>query len=171
MFLTGTYELTIDNKNRLSVPFAIRRKLSDEHDGHSFYVVPGRRPQTLALYAERYYEKLRAALPPDDALSDEAFAFRQFEYAHSALLDPDAQGRILIPERLLKQAGLDKEVVLVAVRDHLELWRRDDFDKFADTMWAQYPQHRARALDEMNRLGPSSGAGTEPVAASTVERK
>lgn len=163
MFLTGTYELTIDNKNRLSIPFAIRRKLDGERDGHAFYVVPGRRRATLALYPERYYEKLRADLPADDELSDEAFGYRQFESSQSALLDPDSQGRILIPERLLRRAGLDKEVTLIAVRDHLELWRRADFEAFEAQMWADYPERRARATDEMKQIASARrGGAAEP---------
>lgn len=152
MFLAGTHELTIDTKNRLSIPFAIRRKLDPEKDGHAFYLVPGRRRGTLALYAEKYYERLRADQPHDDSLSDEAYAFRQFEYAHSALLDPDSQGRILLPERLLKKAGLQKEVMLIAVRDHLELWNREDFEAFENQMWPEYPAQRGRALEEMKSL-------------------
>lgn len=151
MFLAGTHELSVDNKNRLSVPFAIRRKLSED-DGHSFYVVPGRRKGTLALYPEKHYERLRADLPADDSLSDEAFAYRQFEAAASALVDPDSQGRVLIPERLLKRAGLKKEVVLIGVRDHLELWNRADFEAFEADMWPAYPEHRANAVKEMKAV-------------------
>jgi MraZ protein len=160
MFFTGTYELTIDAKNRLSIPFAVRRKLGGEGDGQAFYVMPGRRPGTLALYAEKYYERLRADLPSDDSLSDEAYAYRQFEYSQSALLDPDAQGRVLIPERLLKHAGLEKDVVLIAVRDHLELWRQAEFAAFDASMWPAYPEKRAQALAEMKNLAP----GLSPVA-------
>lgn len=165
MFLAGTYELTIDIKNRLSIPFAIRRKLNEERDGHAFYAVPGRRKGTLALYPEKYYERLRADLPADDSLSDEAYAYRQFEYSQSALLDPDGQGRVLIPERLLKKAGLDKDVVLIAVRDHLELWRRADFEAFEGGMWPEYPQQRAKAVAEQRRLATeASGPGSEATA-------
>jgi MraZ protein len=155
MFLAGTFELSIDAKNRLSIPFAIRKKLDGERDGHALYAMPGRRRGTLALYPERYYERLRADLPPDDALSDEAYAYRQFEYSQSALLDPDSQGRVLIPERLLKRAGIEKEVVLIAVRDHLELWQRADFEAFESGMWPEYPQQRASAVAEMQRLAPA----------------
>ncbi len=160
MFLAGTYELSIDAKNRVSIPFAIRRKLSEERDGHSFYVVPGRRRGTLSLYAEKYYERLRGDLPPDDSLSDEAYAYRQFEYSQSALLDPDSQGRVLLPERLLKRAGLGKEVVLIAVRDHLELWKREDFEAFEQGMWPEYPEQRSRAVDEMKQLSAARDAET-----------
>lgn len=164
MFLAGTFELTIDAKNRLSVPFAIRRKLSEERDGQSLYAVPGRRAGTLALYPEKYYERLRAGLPADEALSEEAFAYRQFESSQSALLEPDSQGRVLIPERLLKRVGIDKEVVLIAVRDHLELWRRADFEAFESAMWGAYPQKRAAAMDEMKRLAPAPRAEADESA-------
>ncbi len=164
MFLAGTHELTIDSKNRLSVPFAIRRKLSEDRDGHSFYVVPGRRRGTLALYAEKYYERLHADSPTDDSLTDEAYAYRQFEYSQSALLDPDGQGRVLIPDRLLKRSGLEKEVVLIAVRDHLELWRRSDFEGFEAGMWPQYPEQRASAVREMKELTSLSSKDASSVA-------
>ncbi len=161
MFLAGTYELTVDAKNRLSVPFGIRRKLSEDRDGQAFYVLPGRRPGTLALYPEKYYERLRGDLPPDDSLSDAAYEYRQFEYSQSALLEPDGQGRVLIPERLLKRAGLDKDVVLIAVRDHLELWRRADFEEFERRQWQDYPQQRARAMAEMKELAARCEAGSD----------
>ena len=155
MFLVGTYELVVDNKSRLSIPFAVRRKLSDERDGQSFYAMPGRRCGTLSLYPEKYYERIRAGLPADDNLSDATYAYRQFEYSQTALLEPDGQGRVMLPERLLKRAGLEREVVLIAVGDHLELWRRDEYAKFEGSMWPEYWQQRAKALEEMNRLAPA----------------
>lgn len=155
MFLVGAYELVIDNKCRLSIPFAVRRKLSDDRDGQSFYAMPGRRHGTLSLYPEKYYERLRSGLPADDSLSDAAYAYRQFEYSQTALLDPDGQGRVSLPERLLKRCGLEREVVLIAVGDHLELWKRDEFAKFEGSIWPDYWQQRAKALEEMNRLAPT----------------
>ena len=159
MFLAGTFELSIDSKNRLSIPYAIRRKLNEERDGHSFYIVPGRRPNTLALYPEKYYEQVRAGRPGDDVLSKETYEFRQFEYAQSALVDPDSQGRVLIPDRLLKRVGVDKDAVLIAVRDHLELWRPDDYAEFENRMWSDYAEKRSAALQEMNSLAPAEEAG------------
>jgi MraZ protein len=39
----------------------------------------------------------------------------------------DKQGRILIPPTLRQHAGLDKEVVLVGVLDHFEIWSRENW--------------------------------------------
>ncbi len=159
MFLAGTHELTIDAKNRLSIPVAVWRSLDESH-GRSLYILPGRRRSTLSLYPEKYYQRLRADLPADDALSDDAYAYRQFEYSQSALLDPDSQGRVLIPERLLQRAGIGRDVVLIAVRDHLELWNRADFEAFEGSIWPSYPELRARAVDEMKAVGARHNADT-----------
>jgi len=152
MFFVGTYELAIDSKNRLSIPHPIRSKLNCDSDGRSFYVGLGQRRGTLAIYPERYFEKLRAYVPPAELISDEGYAWRQFEFSQSALLDPDTQGRILIPDRLLKQAGIAKDVTLIGVQDHLELWRREDFDAFQNENWEKYPERRTRALSELREM-------------------
>ncbi len=144
MFLVGTYELTIDAKNRLSVPFSIRRKLEE----HSFYVLPGLRHGTLALYPEKYFERLRP-VPPAESLSPGTHEWRQFEYSQCALVDPDNQGRILLPERLLRRTGIDKEVVLIGVQDHLELWNRAEFEAFEQAQWQNVDKNRAQAMEEL----------------------
>ena len=158
MFLVGTYELTIDAKNRLSIPFNIRRKLDPNKDGQSFYVLPGLRSGTLALYPEAYFEGLRP-VPPAEKLSEQAHAWRQFEYSQCALLDSDSQGRILLPERLLKRAGIVKEVTLIGVQDHLELWSRRDFEDFENGQWQNVPQNRARAMEELRAFVATQGTG------------
>lgn len=156
MFFVGAYELTIDAKNRVSVPFAVRSKMNADAEGRGFYVVPGRRPRTLAIYTEKHFEKMRQGLPAADQLSDAAYEWRQWESAVAAFVDPDQQGRLLIPDRLLKKAGIGREVTLTGVQDHLEIWNRSDFEAFEDEKWPSYAQERAKAVTEMNRLGQTA---------------
>jgi MraZ protein len=165
MFFVGMYELTIDAKNRLSIPHAIRSKLNADTDGRSYYIVPGQRRGTLAIYPERYYERTRAQIPSPEQISDGGYEWRQFEFSQSALLDPDNQGRILIPERLLKRAGIGKEVTLIGVQDRLELWSRPEFDAFQDGKWPDYPQYRSEAMQELRQLQASGMASGTPAAA------
>ena len=166
MLLVGTYELVLDNKSRLSIPFAIRRKLGDSQ---SFYALPGRRRGTIVLYPEKRFEELRGGLPADDDLSESAYAYRSFEHSQTALLEPDTQGRVVLPERLLKRTRLERDVVLIAVGDHLELWRSDDFAAFEESMWPDYWQQRASALEEMKRLVEGNGEKTKPAPETPAE--
>ncbi|MGD8453113.1 MAG: hypothetical protein PVJ57_14945 [Phycisphaerae bacterium] len=151
MLLAGRFEQTIDAKNRLSIPFAIRRKLNPDQDGHSFYVLPGQRRGTVALYAEKYFERMRPLLP-EESVSEETHEWRKFEYSQCALLDPDSQGRILIPEHLLKREGIGKEVMLTGAEDHLVLWDRKDFEEFENNQWERFSENRSKAMRELRTL-------------------
>lgn len=162
MFFVGTYELTIDAKNRLSIPHAIRSKMNCDTDGRSFYIVPGQRRGTLAIYPERYFEQMRAHIPTPEQISEDGYEWRQFEFSQSALVDPDTQGRILLPERLLKRTGIGRDVTLIGVQDRLELWSRADFDAFQDGKWPDYPQHRAAAMHELRKLQAHTAAIDPP---------
>ena len=45
-------------------------------------------------------------------------------YANAVEGDLDKQGRIVIPSALKEYAGIDRDVVVAGVNDHLEIWDR-----------------------------------------------
>ncbi|MBN2445337.1 MAG: hypothetical protein JXO22_01330 [Phycisphaerae bacterium] len=162
MFFAGTFPLTIDAKNRLSIPFQVRDKMMSESDGRSFYVVPGRRPGTLMLYQNKYFETTRGSGRSIDRASAATYEWVQFEYSQCTLIDPDNQGRLLIPERLLKRAKLDREVVLMGVQDHLELWDRQAYEQFEEAGWQGYAENREPAMRELRELDEQAAVAAVP---------
>jgi division/cell wall cluster transcriptional repressor MraZ len=42
----------------------------------------------------------------------------------------DSNGRVLMPDKLKRHAGIDKDVVLVGVRDRAEIWSKEAWDKY-----------------------------------------
>ena len=125
--LFGEYELTIDEKNRLPVPSAVRKMISPQTDGEAFFLVVGmnRRPW---LYPRAYYEQLATRTPSDMTPGEDRLAFDQMHFAMASLLEWDKQGRILVPEKLLKRTNLGRQVTLIGARDHLELWNSDEWE-------------------------------------------
>jgi len=126
LFLSGSYELTIDEKNRMLVPSEVRRQLVPERDGEGFYVLHGV-DEHLWFYPELQYEALASRDPtelkPSFGLLDDYRA--NFGMATRILWDK--QGRILIPEKYLTDPDIGKNVTFVGVRDHMELWRTDEW--------------------------------------------
>jgi MraZ protein len=118
VLLTGTHPRTLDDKNRFVLPKRVR-ELLDEPD--TLYVTPGP-DQCLWLYTQAGLEELSAKLDRAPAADAEARVFRRLYFAQTEAIDVDRAGRILIPERLSRFAQLKREVVLIGVRDHLELW-------------------------------------------------
>jgi len=128
--LYGEHELNLDEKNRLLVPAEVRKSLDPERDGRAFFMVVGQN-QRLWFYAENYYSRIVAQSQQDLTLDEDHLAFDQIHFARANRVEWDSQGRLVIPAKALRRAGIgetDREVTLIGVRDHLELWTRADWD-------------------------------------------
>ena len=135
MLFTGEYEHTIDAKSRLAIPAEIRAGLEADQHGTALYVAPGS-SDTLWLWPERLFEQMalasEASLLPDEDLLE----FEELLYSQASRVEMDKSGRIRVPERLLTQASLGSSVMLLGVKDHLELrdperWARQRDEKLA----------------------------------------
>jgi MraZ protein len=135
MLLTGTYPRALDDKNRLALPRRLREQLAEPG---TLFVTPGP-DQSLWLYTDAELERLAARLDQSPATDAEARVFRRLYFAQTEAVDLDKSGRLLVPERLATFAGLQKEVVLIGVRDHLELWD--------STRWQAYVNDHAARFD------------------------
>jgi MraZ protein len=157
MLFTSVHELTLDDKNRLSVPSSIRGSLHPEIYGTRFYLVPGDRDRTLYLYPEkefeRYADKYHASLTPGSDQIDFELVF----YALATQLEPDKQGRVIIPQRMIEKAALGKEVVLSGARNRFVLWNREEHKAFMDRNVPRCTDLLQKA--QMNTKIMANGAG------------
>jgi MraZ protein len=142
--LFGEYELTIDDKNRLLVPSEVRRQINPERDGEAFFAIVGIN-RRLWLYPERYYEELVTRDPGEMTPGEETLAFDQMNFAMASRMEWDKQGRVLLPEKTLRRTGLGKEVTLIGVRDHLELWNTPDWEVRREELMARQLEVAMRA--------------------------
>lgn len=155
MVLSGTYELTIDGKNRLSIPASVRAALDSETQGTTFYIVPGTPITTLHLYPDRYFqsysEQRHASLTP----SAEQTQFEQVYYSMVTLLEPDNQGRVVLPKWLLDNVGIGKQVTVTGARDHLVIWNRAEHAIFMRQNGPRHPDLYQFAVDKTIEAGRS----------------
>lgn len=126
MLLTGTHPRTLDDKKRLTLPKRIREQLGSVG---TLYVTPAP-DQSLWLFTRDEMETLAARLDRSPATDAEARTFRRMFFGQTEEVELDRSGRILLPERLLPFAGLEHDVVLLGVRDHLELWSAARWQEF-----------------------------------------
>ena len=117
--MTGTYEHSIDAKGRLFIPAKLREEL-----GVTFYLAMGV-DECLAIYPQetwnRFTEKF-ASLP-----MSQSKAMRPL-FAKAAKCELDSQGRIVIPQKLRKYAGLEKDAVIIGVNDRAEIWSAETWN-------------------------------------------
>jgi MraZ protein len=139
LLLFGEYDLNIDEKSRLLVPSEIRRQIDPERDGEAFFVITGVN-RVPWMYPERYYEELVSRRPAELTPTEYVLAFDQLNFALASRVEWDKAGRVLIPDKTLKRAGLQKEVTLIGVRDHLELWNRKDWELRRQALEQKIPE-------------------------------
>jgi MraZ protein len=126
-FLYGEHELTIDEKNRLLVPADIRKAIDPARDGEALFLLVGlnRKPW---FYTEKYYQSLVAKRQQDLTPDEDLLLFDQMNFSMISRVEPDKQGRLVLPEKLLRRTGIGKEVTMIGARDHLELWNRVEWE-------------------------------------------
>jgi MraZ protein len=61
-------------------------------------------------------------------------------YGQAQRIELDVQGRVRVPPELASLAHLDKDVVLVGVQDHLELWSAERWQSYLAEKQSQYDQ-------------------------------
>ena len=117
--MTGTYEHSIDAKGRLFIPAKLREEM-----GVTFYLAMGV-DECLAIYPQetwnRFTEKF-ASLP-----MSQSAAMRPL-FANASKCELDSQGRIVIPQKLRKYAGLEKDAVIIGVNDRAEIWSAETWN-------------------------------------------
>jgi len=151
MLFVGTYEHTIDSKNRLSIPAEIRMELDRYRDGTRFFVTPGRHKGTLSLYTERRFLELVAGIPADLIPDRDQYIYDSIFFSMAKPVEMDKQGRILLPEYLLQRTGIHGEVVLTGCRDHLDIWNKADYEAFFKQHWERYPEIQDKAAEALRR--------------------
>jgi MraZ protein len=133
MVITGRYDHVIDDKGRLAIPSQVRNAMDAEQDGAAFYLVPEGR--YLQLIPEKLFDRL-AQVPAGLMPAPEIAKIRRFLFSTTTRLDPDKQGRVVIPDGYMMDspnpdplitARLKREVTLVGASDRLELWNRDEY--------------------------------------------
>jgi len=148
MALTGTFERALDDKNRIAVPKTLREEFalsssssaSAEEGTQQLYVTQGQN-KSLVLYAPAEFEALAQKLAASSSHRAEVQIFERLLFSRAEKIECDGQGRIRIPERLAEFAQLKRDVMLLGVRDHAELWDKG--------IWTEFEQRHSAAFDEM----------------------
>jgi MraZ protein len=149
MLLTGTFTRAVDDKQRIALPKRLREALEQVgpqgRETPALFLTPGT-DNSLALYTEDSLTALARRLADASPTRQDVRAFNRLFYARAERLELDEQGRFRIPPSLAQLASLGKEVVVVGVQDHLEIWDKDKWDAYLASQASQYDQVAEQAF-------------------------
>lgn len=124
--LRGSYPARIDDKGRLKLPTAFKAFVEDSH-GTRLYItsLTGDSVRVYPMPVWLAVEERVGAMPSSHP-ARQKFLDRVAYYGQDAELD--AQGRIVIPQRLRDAAGMTGEVDVLGKVDYLDVWNHERFE-------------------------------------------
>jgi MraZ protein len=128
----------------------------------AFYLVHG--PNGfLWLWPEATFESMSSALEQTLLPGEDVLEFDELTFPFARRVEMDSAGRIRLPEDLLAMSGLETTVMILGVRDHLELrdpqeWGRQRLEK------------RARQREILLRARQALASRPAPSAPSPAQR-
>jgi MraZ protein len=123
----GTFEHTLDAKNRLTVPVKYRPAFEE---GGALLAMPLDQKPCVAIWQPGEYDSYtRRAIEQLPPLSSNRSELERFFFGNSQPVDLDAAGRIMLPTFLTDHAKIAKDVVVVGAGNRLELWGRSGWSE------------------------------------------
>lgn len=120
----GYYERTLDEKGRLLIP----SKMKDEA-GIKVFIMKGF-DGALSIYKASKFEELVKASETIPFNKKNSRAYLRIQLGSACELDVDRQGRIQLPTHLLNKYHIGKDVVVLGVGEHMEVWDRAAYEEY-----------------------------------------
>ncbi|HHU76652.1 MAG TPA: division/cell wall cluster transcriptional repressor MraZ [Firmicutes bacterium] len=139
--LIGEFNHTLDNKGRVIVPSRFREELEDR------FIITRGLDSCLFAYPREEWNSLENKLKAMPFTRAEARAFMRLFFSGASEVEPDKQGRILIPPVLREHAELDKEIVFIGVSNRAEIWSKEKWEEYSDKLNLSYEQVAEKMFD------------------------
>lgn len=124
--LIGEFHHNLDNKSRLMIPAKLLPYLKDE------VIVARGFEHCLMVYPLDKWESVIAKFSELTITKSDTRKFMRILLSGATSCKFDSQNRICIPGVLKTYADISKEVVILGLDDHLEIWSEDAYDKFLE---------------------------------------
>ncbi len=122
----GINSVSLDGKGRMALPARVRESVGTVSDG-KLVVTIDTRDRCLLLYPLPFWEEVQAKLESLPNMNPRSRTIQRLLIGHATDLEPDGNGRLLLPQKLRDYAQLDKKLVLVGQGRKMEIW--------SETLW------------------------------------
>jgi len=125
--LRGNYSHAVDDKGRVAIPARFREALSGRLQDERLVVTNFKRRERpcLDVYPVASWERFLEKVTDKKRFSPRVGAFEDWYVGNAADVEPDTQGRILIPPPLRSFAQIERDVMIVGLTDKFRIWNRE----------------------------------------------
>jgi MraZ protein len=129
---SGTFEPKLDEKGRMILPAKLRELFQG-----GLFITKGQEG-CLYVYTVSYFNELVENIDAASLTNAAQRSYLRLFLAGASNELPDRQGRININPALRKYAGLGRDLTLIGVRSHLEIWDTEAWNKYQEAEEAAF---------------------------------
>jgi MraZ protein len=118
----GTHQNRLDAKGRVSVPAAFRAALRGPDGTASLILRPSHKHPCIEAWPEPVFVALATPLQNLDLFSEAHDDMAASLYADAHEIEPDKEGRVLLPDELVAHAGLGDSVTFMGLGRIFQIW-------------------------------------------------
>ncbi|MCB9480219.1 MAG: division/cell wall cluster transcriptional repressor MraZ [Desulfobacteraceae bacterium] len=122
----GSSSHKLDQKGRLSIPSRFKKDIESEETPILFLT---RMDNCIRAYPESRWMEIEETFRNLKTTTEKMRRFFRTFIGSVAECELDKQSRIIIPQNLRDYAKLQKDVVLVGVLEHFEIWSEENWQK------------------------------------------
>jgi MraZ protein len=130
--LSGTHRYQLDQKGRISLPQRFRDVFRE-----GAWVTLGQ-DGCLAAFPAEAWEDWSGGVDDSPLADRDDRAFARIAFGQAEPVELDSQGRMVIPQRLRREVGIGREAVIVGVRNRMEIWDGEEWDRYLERHSANY---------------------------------
>ncbi len=120
----------LDSKNRVFMPKRFQEQLNMNPAGHRSLILTCGFEKCLFIFREDEFDRVRARMAAKVASGVMPRKLQRMFFANTHSCQLDTSGRLVLPEKLRKHAGLTKEAVMVGVDNRAEIWDKATWEEF-----------------------------------------
>lgn len=146
MFL-GSAKYSIDSKGRVSIPSRMRKNVNPEADS-TFVMTRGIEKCIEVHPKDQWQNTVETKLNLLNTFNKKNVAFMRMYLEKAAEDKFDSQSRLLIPQNLVEHAGIKKDVLIIGMNKHIELWDPEEYDKYIAAQDASFEELASEVMNE-----------------------
>ena len=124
--LIGEYECRIDDKGRIILPSGLKKQIPQEAQDR--FVINRGFESCLALYPMNEWKRISDEVNRLNLYNRKNRNFVRYFYRGASELVLDSSNRLLLPKTLLGYAGIQRDVILFAFSNRIEVWAKDKYE-------------------------------------------
>ncbi len=122
---TGEYNFNLDDNHRLNIPNIYKKYLEET------LVIAKGFEKCLYLYNMSAWREISEKVNNLSFTKAKNRMFSRSLNSGAYELEIDSKGRICISQKLIDYAGLTKECVILGVSNRIEIWIKEEYDKYS----------------------------------------